>query len=224
MIKNIYTGQIYIGQSNDISRRWKEHCYGKDNGHSRIDNAINKYGKNVFVCEIIENISDIDLLNEREQYWIEYYNTYLDDFHYNLTPGGEFRPLDDKDIYKNFLDIVQSDDFRNKMSKVTSGVNNPFFGRKHSSLSKKQMSYTKKLNKVAFGKNNSQAKYTLWNIDNCRFLRNDMYNGNRVPNPCKCFKVKYNTYELPIGGFVDFLTCDIINALIKEFNICKNQE
>lgn len=217
MIKNKYTGQMYIGQSNNILRRWSEHCRSKDKGCSYIDNAINKYGKNAFIFLIIEDVSDIALLNEREQYWIKFYNTYLDDFHYNLTPGGESRPLDDKKIYKKFLKKVKSNDFREKMSKVTSGEKNPFYGRTHSSLSKEKMSNTKKKNKTQFGKNNSQAKYTLWNINNCKYLRNDMYNRNRTPNPCKCFKLKHNTYILPIPGFIDFLSCDIISTLIKRF-------
>ena len=84
MIKNKQTGQIYIGQSTRIERRWKEHCQITD-----IDYAILKEGVDNFEFSIIEEIpwnADIDLL-EREKYWIEQYDALNNDRHYNTTPS-----------------------------------------------------------------------------------------------------------------------------------------
>jgi group I intron endonuclease len=92
-IKNIITGQKYIGQSIDIETRWKQHCDGKAIKNSYIDRAINKYGEDNFELIIIEE-TPIHLLNEREKYWIEYYCTYTNIKHYNLTPGGDSYPKD----------------------------------------------------------------------------------------------------------------------------------
>lgn len=49
--------------------------------------AIRKYGIENFNFDIIEECS-ADELNEREKYWISYYNSYGENG-YNLTPGGD---------------------------------------------------------------------------------------------------------------------------------------
>ena len=55
---------------------------------NHFHNAIRKYGFQDFVFQIIEDdITSNDLLNEREKYWINHYNSYYDG--YNSTLGGE---------------------------------------------------------------------------------------------------------------------------------------
>lgn len=86
-IKNIIDGHKYIGQSNDIYMRWKSHWKQVRSGDTTyLHNAMRKYGESSFKLYIIEECP-IDKLNEREIYWIKYYNTYNDG--YNLTYGGE---------------------------------------------------------------------------------------------------------------------------------------
>lgn len=65
------TGKIYIGQSIDIERRWLDHksCYEK----FPLQNSIKKHGFENHKFEIKEECS-IELLNERERYWQEFYN------------------------------------------------------------------------------------------------------------------------------------------------------
>ena len=71
MIKNKITGQMYIGQSIDIERRWKEHYRGRDKTASYIDNAIDKHKKSDFILNIIYKAEeDNELLNEMEKYYI----------------------------------------------------------------------------------------------------------------------------------------------------------
>jgi len=48
--------------------------------------AIRKYGENNFYIELLETTT-IDNLNEREKYWISYYNSYKNG--YNSTLGGD---------------------------------------------------------------------------------------------------------------------------------------
>lgn len=50
--------------------------------------ALEKYGKENFKKEILE-ICNPEELNEKEKYWIAYYNAYEDDNYYNLTRGGQ---------------------------------------------------------------------------------------------------------------------------------------
>jgi group I intron endonuclease len=69
------TGKAYIGQSIDIFRRWKEHiCFGEDKKNWQvIKHALYKYGITEFTFEILEECSKEDL-NNREIYWISYFN------------------------------------------------------------------------------------------------------------------------------------------------------
>lgn len=76
-------GKSYIGQSNDIERRFKEHQYKTD---IPIELAIQKYGINAFTYEVIEECP-LEQLDEKEKYWIAYYNTYKG-FGYNCSEGG----------------------------------------------------------------------------------------------------------------------------------------
>lgn len=87
-IENIKNGKIYIGQSNDIERRLKEHCYPNRYKTSRnpVDVAIHKYGKENFIFDIIEECQ-IEELNEKEKYWISFYDSYKKG--YNCNIGGD---------------------------------------------------------------------------------------------------------------------------------------
>ena len=85
-ITNKNTGKSYIGQSNDIERRFKEHQTAGKKSRIPVDIAIQKCGKNLFTYEIIEKCP-INQLNEKEEYWIKFYDTFNNG--YNCNPGGE---------------------------------------------------------------------------------------------------------------------------------------
>ena len=87
-ITNLTNNKVYIGQSVNITRRLQEHKTGH-NKNSSIDQAIRQEGLENFKFEIIE-CCNFNNLNEREKYWIQYYNSYLDG--YNDTAGGAGRP------------------------------------------------------------------------------------------------------------------------------------
>ena len=83
-IENKINGKVYIGQSKDIERRWEEHkSCRKPNAILTI--VFQKYGVSNFDFSVIEECQQ-DELDEREKYWIQYYNSFEDG--YNLTRGG----------------------------------------------------------------------------------------------------------------------------------------
>lgn len=65
--------RIYIGQSRNILKRFRDYKYYKGNGQSRLFMSFTKYGFNNHLFEILEECS-LEDLNERERYWQEYYN------------------------------------------------------------------------------------------------------------------------------------------------------
>jgi len=89
-ITNTTNNKVYIGQSQDIVTRLRGHkATLKVNTHFNIhlQRAYNKYGINSFSYETLEECSE-DIINERESYWIEFYNS-RDRFHgYNIDYGG----------------------------------------------------------------------------------------------------------------------------------------
>ena len=91
-VTNKINGNIYIGQTRQpINTRWLNHCYSAETSSHKdyscpLHNAIRKYGRDNFLIEEIEDC-DNDLLNEREQYWIQFYNSYNNG--YNAALGGD---------------------------------------------------------------------------------------------------------------------------------------
>lgn len=84
-IQNLINNRIYIGQSNNIERRIKEHFYSSRLKDIPLDKAIIKYGKDKFIWNIIEECQ-IEELDEKEQYWIiQYRKTHNV---YNINNGG----------------------------------------------------------------------------------------------------------------------------------------
>lgn len=86
-ITNQINGKCYIGQSVNITRRWKDHRTRYQTEDNLLYRAIRKYGLENFSFEIIEECSQ-EKLNEREIYWIAFYNSANSDKGYNLTTGG----------------------------------------------------------------------------------------------------------------------------------------
>ena len=83
------TGKIYIGQSIDIKRRWRYHRHLSDSYHINIlYRSFIKHGVDNHKFEILEEC-DRKLLNERERFYIEKYDTFQTLNGMNLTKGGD---------------------------------------------------------------------------------------------------------------------------------------
>ena len=83
-VTNKINGKVYIGQSVDIGRRWRQHMTAEDDIY--FHKAIQKYGVENFEWEVIEQCKKKDL-DAREAYWIEYYDSFNKG--YNCTKGGD---------------------------------------------------------------------------------------------------------------------------------------
>ena len=100
-ITNSINKKIYIGKTvRTVPVRFKEHLDRADeNYQSYLYNAIRKYGQENFIVETIEEVNDEDI-NEKEKYWIHFYQSNLKENGYNLTIGGDGnQTIDWKEIY-----------------------------------------------------------------------------------------------------------------------------
>ena len=91
-ITNLTNQKCYIGKSNNLERRWKDHqrlafTFGHKEYNKTLYQAIRKYGLENFKFEVIDILDDYSISGEREIYWINYYNSYKDG--YNETNGGD---------------------------------------------------------------------------------------------------------------------------------------
>lgn len=121
-IINSSNGKCYVGSSIDINRRRLEHFSALlHNRHvnNHLQNAYNKYGKDSFIFEVIENLEITnnikeDLL-EREQFWID-----------NLRP--EYNILL---VAGSTLGYHHTEETKQKISNFTKGVKKSAEHAKH---------------------------------------------------------------------------------------------
>ena len=162
-IENLVNKKKYIGQSIDISARFKKHknllCNNKHN-NIHLQAAWNLYQEHNFQFYILETC-DVERLDELEKHYIKEFNTMDEDCGYNIEAGGHInktmsnetkdkiskaligRKLTEEHKQKLIsvhLGRTRSEEARRKMSENhvdVSGENNPNYG-KHLSDETKQ--------------------------------------------------------------------------------------
>lgn len=89
IIRNTINSKVYIGQTKvSLKLRFQNHLSAARNGKDYvIGKAIRKYGEENFYIELLEECT-IEELNEREKYWISYFNATNNKFGYNMSIGG----------------------------------------------------------------------------------------------------------------------------------------
>lgn len=96
-ITNDINDKVYVGKTDfNIEKRFKEHCRDsqKNTEESRpLYRAMNKYGIDHFSISLIEETNNPE---EREMYWIEFYNSFKNG--YNATQGGDGKHYADYDM------------------------------------------------------------------------------------------------------------------------------
>ena len=122
---NLINGKIYIGKDSRNNPQY----YG---GGKILLQAIKKYGKHSFIKEIVETCESEKQLNEREPYWITFYNSRDPKIGYNITLGGESgnkgklsERIDGEEIRKKIKDGL-----KNANIKRRKGKDHPYFGKK----------------------------------------------------------------------------------------------
>lgn len=174
-------GKSYIGQALDVKDRKCEHLSELRGGYhynTYLQNSYNKYKENNFSWTVLEYCDEYEL-DDREIYWIAYYNTYEDGF--NANKGGKgnrgYKRTEETkqklseslkqawsiadERRKEFSERMQGD--KNPMYGKT-GASNPAYGQDHSGekngmYGRHHSNESKELNRQAhLGKNNKMSK------------------------------------------------------------------
>lgn len=89
IIRNTINSKVYIGQTKtSVEQRWHEHLRHARYGNQVINRAMKKYGVDKFYIETLE-ICTIDVLDYREIYYIDLYDSTNKTKGYNISIGGK---------------------------------------------------------------------------------------------------------------------------------------
>lgn len=106
---NKINGHKYVGQTNNIERRKREHRSNATNPNSVEYNylfhqKLREYGEENFIFSILEETTE-DKVNEAEQYWIKEMHSYVQEGGYNLTYGGNPSPT--QSLYEENIEDIK---------------------------------------------------------------------------------------------------------------------
>ena len=118
----VYTNKLnnhqYVGQTNDLARRQREHLSCSFNPESTSYNhlfhkKIREYGIENFEFSVLETVSTIEEANFAEQKWIETLKTYAGDNlgGYNMDRGGQ-----------NYVSYIYKDNITNIKNDIKMGL------------------------------------------------------------------------------------------------------
>lgn len=157
---NLINNKKYIGQTQRFYDRMLRYRGGHFNPHMK--SAIEKYSIDNFEITILERDLSLDSLDEREQYWMDYYQSYNPEFGYNIQPfansrrgtkpwnkdvptsqetkekisEGLRRHYSTHEVWNKGVPQTEQAKEKNRLSNL--GENNGMYGRKHTEESKEK--------------------------------------------------------------------------------------
>ena len=158
-IENLTTEKKYIGQSHNIYNRWGKHQSELNNNihdNDYLQKAWNKYGEDDFIFYILEKC-DESMLDERERFYIEVFNTSQRSYGYNLKEGGQDKNVFSQESLQKLSDSIkksyENSDLRERrrqdalnqwanpvIKEKIMGENNGMYGKHHTEEAKRRMS------------------------------------------------------------------------------------
>ena len=199
--RNKINGKYYIGKTTtSVRKRVIEHMTNSrpwtKARKGYFQKALYKYGFENFEFSIIEKgITDKELLNKREIYWIGYYKSDQREFGYNMTPGGEGNT--NKEFNKKCVERLRKANLGSKRSQESKELMSFIQKQKYKDPKIKQqlLEYAK----LAWKKNERKvvkldlnynlictydslikASKDIYNKKHCSLSRNLTYKNNRI--------------------------------------------
>lgn len=113
LYENAINHKKYVGQTTkSVKERHQNHKWQKYNSY--FHNALTKYGEDNFTLKVIDVAYSQEELDEKEIYWIKYYDSVKQG--YNLTSGGG-----------GMSGFKHSEETKEYLRQINLGENNPMF-------------------------------------------------------------------------------------------------
>lgn len=117
---------VYIGQTKNLEYRHDQHIkYDPFNINNPeyeypLSRGIRKYGEDEYQLIILEENVPENKLNEREIYWIKYYDTYFNGYNQSLGGSNPVKPIYTEKQIKEVIKLLKNENLSfNDISKQT---------------------------------------------------------------------------------------------------------
>jgi hypothetical protein len=204
-ILNNKTNKVYIGSSVDIFKRFREHKHSllKNKHRSpKLQNSYNIHGASCFIFELIELVICKNELLEREQFYIDAFDSYHNG--YNSRPKAEanYGRIVSDETKKKISDklkgsigpnkgLIMSDETKAKISKTKKGRPSNRKNFKHSEAAKQKMSQLRK--GIKWNKNYVKPSEETKDKIRQTMLKKGL--GGK-PKPCKINDIIYESAKM----------------------------
>ena len=170
--QNLINDNVYIGQTvKTVEKRFQQHRNNYDKPYFSqltLYKAFKKYGLENFSFEVIEETEN-EKLDEREKYWIDYYDSYKNG--YNMTLGGRLIELYKWDL-QEIIDLYHIHKSARKVAEII-GCDHSTIDNLLNSNNIPRYSKGEQFNRIVclekqgvFEKFNSTREAAQWLIDN----------------------------------------------------------
>lgn len=113
---------VYVGQTNNLDYRHRQHIkYDPYNPNNKeynypLSRGIRKYGENEYELIILEDNLRLDQLNDREIYWIKYYDTYFNGYNQSTGGANPVKPIFDDKLIDLAIEMLK--DYNNSFQDI----------------------------------------------------------------------------------------------------------
>jgi hypothetical protein len=217
-ITNLINNKIYIGKDTTSDPNY----FGSG---LLISRAFEKYGKDNFIKEVIDETDDYIELSKKEIYWIERYNSTDREIGYNISKGG-----DGGDTLSNHPELNLIKEKISKNSPKKGKTYEETFGHEKAKEYKEKLKiniYKNILSTDSILKNNQKwREYNHKFKERCEFIKNEINQGkiDEYLDEIKLIKKRvYNNFLKNTNGFYDFFGEDL-RYIIGNLKIIENKE
>ena len=108
---------VYVGQTINLADRHKQHInYDPYNLNNReynypLSRGIRKYGQEAYELIVLEDNLKKEELNEREIYWIAYYDTYFNGYNQSIGGANPIKPTFTEDKIDQVILMLQDESY-----------------------------------------------------------------------------------------------------------------
>lgn len=119
---------VYVGQSINLEQRHKQHIkYDPYNTNNKeynypLSRGIRKYGENEYELIVLEKGLTKEQLNEKEKYWISFYDTYYNGYNQSIGGANPIQPIFTEDKIDLVINMLKDESYSYKDIVAKTGI------------------------------------------------------------------------------------------------------